>query len=150
MLEALQAARAKDANPPDLQIHVMTLAQAKELLTAALPAEWSPAPVAAKWNTLAKGSPKGGAGSREHAPGPRPRVRVDDAQLLKEGFNALLDELKARGGTKSLAPKTKGTLQKTREFIVWLVRGTAASDKKWSGSERRQAHQPAVSAPRTD
>ena len=128
----------------------MTFEQAKEFLTAALPAEWSPAPVAAKRNTVAKGSPKGVDGSREQAPGPRARVRVDDAQLLKEGFNALLDELKARGGTKSLAPKTKGTLQKTREFIVWLVQGTAASGKKWSGSERRQAHQSAVSVPRTD
>ncbi len=65
---------------------------------------------------------------------------VGDAQLLKDGFNVLLDELKARGGTKDLGGDVKNTVRKTRELIVWLMQGVAAgSGKKWSGAERRQA-----------
>ena len=147
VIEALQALRAKDANPPDLNVHVMTFDQAKEFLTTAVPAEWSPAAVAEKPNAVAKESPKDGDAVRST----RARVRFDDAQLLKDGFNALLDELKARGGTKSLSAQTKGRLQKTREFIVWLVQGTAAAaGKKWPGAERRQQRSPSVPLPKSN
>ena len=140
VLEALQAARAKDANPPDFPLHVMTLDKAREFLTAALPAEWSPAPAMAKPRAPARVAAAKEVEVSGITPTPRARVRLGDAQLLKDGFNVLLDELQARGGTKALRAEVKSTVRKTREFIVWLVQGAAGgSSKMWTGAERRQA-----------
>lgn len=146
VLEALQAARAKDANPPDLQLHVMTFDQARGFLTSALPADWTPAAAVARPQANAKVA----AGQVIEAArvASKARVRLGDAQLLKDGFNVLLDELKARGGTKDLGAEVKSTVRKTREFIVWLVQGAAArSGKNWSGAERRQTRPP-IDSPR--
>ncbi len=143
VLEALQAARGKDANPPDFPLHVMTFEQAREFLTSALPAEWTPAPAPAKPRVHARVTAQKPDEAGQGAPAPRPRVRLGDAQLLKDGFNVLLDELKARGGTKDLGVEVKSTVRKTREFIVWLMQGAAAgSGRKWSGTERRQPRTP--------
>ena len=139
VLEALQAARAKDANPPDFPLHVMTLDKAREFLTAALPAEWSPAPAMTKPRAPARVAAATAVEASGITPTPRARVRLGDAQLLKDGFNVLLDELQARGGTKALRAEVKSTVRKTREFIVWLVQGAAGSSKMWTGAERRQA-----------
>ncbi len=139
VLEALQAAREKDANPPDLPLHVMTFDKARELLTSALPADWTPTSAPAKPRVHATVTETLPEQAGRCAPAPR-RVRVGDAQLLKDGFNVLLDELKARGGTKDLGVDVKNTVRKTRELIVWLMQGVAAgSGRKWSGAERRQA-----------
>jgi protein involved in plasmid replication-relaxation len=139
VLEALQAARGKDANPPDLALHVMTFDKAREFLIAALPAEWSPAPSGSMPRVHARATAEKEEEAGQSPAAPRARVRAGDAQLLKDGFNVLLDELKARGGTKVLGVEVKSTVRKTRELIVWLVQGAAAgSSKKWSGVERRQ------------
>ena len=138
VLEALQAARAKDANPPDLSLHVMTFDKAREFLTSALPADWTPAPAPAKPRVHSKVTEQGPEQAVPRAPARRPRVRLGDAQLLKNGFNVLLDELKARGGTKELGVEVKTTVRKTRDLIVWLMEGAAAgSGRAWSGVERR-------------
>jgi hypothetical protein len=151
VLEALQAERAKDANPPDFPLHVMTFEKAREFLTAALPDAWTPAVRETRPGAQRPASPEqpvGGAGARA---GTSARVRLSDAQLLKDGFNALLDELKDRGGTKSLRTEVKNTVRKTREFIVWLVEGAAAgADKTWSGSERRRSQPAAMSSGRAE
>ncbi|WP_242392133.1 replication-relaxation family protein [Anaeromyxobacter oryzisoli] len=139
VLEALQAEHAKDANPPDFPVHVMTFDKARELLTSALPAGWTPAFSVARPRAQARPAAEKSVAATGLKPAPRARVRVGDAQLLKDGFNVLLDELKSRGGTKDLRAEVRSTVRKTREFIVWLVEGAAAgSSKTWSGAEKRQ------------
>ena len=135
VIEAIQAAREKDANPPDLPLHVMTFGEARAFLTSALPADvTAPASASLKRADVEPNTTAGGQATT------RARVRADDAQLLKDGFNVLLDELKARGGTKDLGVDVKSTVRKTRELIVWLMQGAAAgSVRAWSGVERRQA-----------
>ena len=143
VLEALQAARAKDANPPDLPLHVMTFEKAREFLTSALPADWSPAPSVANPRAHPRAAAETPVEASAVPPTPSGRVRLGDAQLLKDGFNVLLDALKARGGTKNLGAEVKSTVRKTREFIVWLMQGAGAgSGRQWSGAERRQTHLP--------
>lgn len=141
VLEALQAARAKDANPPDLPLHVMTFEQARDFLTSAVPADWAPVAAVARPRANAKVAAEPAVEAARVAS--KARLRLSDAQLLKDGFNVLLDQLKARGGTKDLGTEVKSTVRKTREFIVWLMQGAAAgSGRKWAGAERRQTQAP--------
>ncbi len=67
----------------------------------------------------------------------RALVRMEDAELLRDGFNVLLDELRARGGTKELRPEPKNLVRRTRDLIVWLVDRTGGRPF-WSGRERRR------------
>jgi len=124
VLQALAADRAKDVNPVDFTVHVLTMAQAKELLIEGLPRDWKAADRAAG----VEPAPVVG----------RALVRLEDAQLLRDGFNVLLDELRARGGTKELRPEPKTLVRRTRDLIVWLVDRTGGERPSWSGRERRR------------
>lgn len=142
--DALRADRAKDANPPDFLVHVMTFDEAREFLLAALPADWKSAPAAGAASCPSAPEPAQDDAQRGRE-GPRARVRSADVQVLRDGFNALLDELRVRGGTKTMRARTKGTLQRARALIVWLVQASAAGPPKaWSGAERRRQSMPAA------
>jgi len=125
VLQALAADRAKDVNPVDFKVHVLTMAQAKDLLIGGLPRGWKAS----------------AAGAEGEEPAPlvgRALLRLEDAQLLRDGFNVLLDELRARGGTKELRPEPKSLVRRTRDLIVWLVDRTGGERPSWSGRERRR------------